>query len=206
MLSFVTLVRKLIDTYLPDQSSFHKILSEILFSMIPILILCKILYVTRIRQNGSGEYKTVVFRYLIFNFIYFFITLLCLAFYFSTFYFIGQTYGILAAFLLSLLFLCPLLYVMFYYSLSPVVAVFEDSSWKNTFIESKKLTSKKTSLVFINHLFSLMIPISFLSIRMIDDKELVILFSALLAVPEAILVILSVLTTVRIYLFLSELD
>ncbi len=206
LLALVSLSRRLIETYLPSDIYAIKIVSEILFSFIPIFIVSKILYIIKIRQNGFGEYKIVVLRYFIYNFCYFSITLLCLMFYLGIFYFVTLNHSLPFTIFSTLVCLLPLIYVMIYFSLSPIVAIFEDISFQEVFRQSQNITKKRTSLVLINHLVALALPISFLSLSLLKNQEITILISAFLAIPEALLTILIVLTTVRVYLYLSEID
>ncbi len=206
LLSIVALSRRLLETYLPNDLLSVKLISEILFSFLPILIISKILYVIKIRQNGVGEYKTIVLRYLIYNFCYFGVAFLCLSLPLAAFYFTKISEPMFVTVLATMVCSLPLIYVMVYFSLSPIVAIFEDYSVVESFKQSKKLTQKKFLLVLINHLLALVSPIGFLCLSFIQNKEISILISTLLALPDALMTILIVLTTVRVYLYLSELD
>ena len=206
MLAIVSFLRRIIEIYLPFDILSMKIMSEILFSFVPILISSKILYVLKIRQNGMGEYNTILKQYFIYNFCYFSVALVCLSFYLSIFYIVLEDNSLLMTFLMTMFFIFPLVYVMIYFSLSPIVAIFEETTFKESFIQSRNLTKKNVGLVLINHLAALFPPIAFLGLGLIKSDEYTILISFIFAIPESMLIILTVLTTVRVYLYLNEVN
>jgi hypothetical protein len=93
---------------------------------------------------------------------------------------------------------------MIFYSLTPLVAVFSEDDETSFFKQSKKISSKNLLLIIINHLFALALPMSYLLIVFVKDEKLKLILSGVLSVPVALGVILTTLTSAKIYFFLSE--
>lgn len=180
-----------------------RIISKVLFSLVPLLILSKLLYVMKIRHFGNGEYSKVFWRFLLYNFYYFVLVLLAASLYLLPAMFASSIITMRAGFLITSFLLIPLIYIMLYYSLSPFVAVFDDEGGP-VFSKSKKISSNNIFLVIINHLCSLLIPGLFSSIILINNSLLKFSLALIISAPEAIFSILMILTTSRIYLHLIE--
>ncbi|MDD4975024.1 MAG: hypothetical protein PHY93_11770 [Bacteriovorax sp.] len=180
-----------------------RIISKVLFSLVPLLILSKLLYVMKIRHFGNGEYSKVFWRFLLYNFYYFVLVLLAASLYLLPAIFASSIMTMRTGFLMTSFLLIPLIYIMLYYSLSPFVAVFDDEGG-SIFSKSKIISSSNIFLVIINHLCSLLIPGLFSSIILINNSLLKFSLALLISVPEAIFSILMILTTSRIYLYLIE--
>lgn len=183
-----------------------KIISKILFSIIPILISSKILYIIKIRQTGIGEYKTIVWRYLTYNIYYFCLVLLSAALYFYSTVLISSDFSIQSSLMITLPILSPLLYIMIYFSFSPFVAVFEDGNVIEIFSKSKLISSRKIVLVIINHLFSLFFPILFSMNMMLESMKLKFLSTYYSILFEAAFSILTILTSSKVYFYLLDLE
>lgn len=204
-LCLVSVVQNGIEFYLPKEATLLRIFSKILFSIISMLILSKILYVIKIRHFGIGEYGSVLWRFLLYNFYYFFLILLGVGVYLLTATIVGATFSIKFGFLATSFLLIPVIYAMIYYSLTPIVAVFDDDH-SGVFSESQKLSSKNISLVIVNHLCSFIFPAIFYLLYLIENSTLKFSLSVFFAIPEAVVSILMILTTSRIYLHLTEQD
>jgi len=205
-LCLVAVVQNGLDLTFPKDAIVLRIISKILFSIVPILILSKILYVIKIRHFGVGEYGRVLWRFLLYNFYYFFLVLVAASLYFFSAMIVGSMTTMETGALVTSFLLAPFFYVIIFYSLSPIVAVFYDEQFVDVFSQSRKLTRKNMFLVIVNHLISLLIPVIFSSILLVDNPILKFSLGLVLSVPEAIMSILMLLTTTRICLYLSELE
>ncbi|MBC7540364.1 MAG: hypothetical protein H7281_16190 [Bacteriovorax sp.] len=203
-LCLASVVQNGLDLIFSKNELILRIISKVLFSIVPILILSKILYVIKIRNFGVGEYRKIVLRFLLYNFYYFVLVLLAAALYFIPAMIASTIITMRSGFLMTLFLLVPLVYIMIFYSMSPFIAVFDDENILNVFSQSKKLTSKNIFLVIINHLCSLLIPGFFSLIILINNSLLKFSLALIVSVPEAIFSILMILTTTKIYLYLIE--
>jgi hypothetical protein len=198
-----SIVQNGLDLIFSKDEIILRIISKVLFSIAPLLILSKLLYVMKIRHFGNGEYSKVFWRFLLYNFYYFVLVLLAAALYLLPAMFAASIITMRAGFIMTSFLLIPLFYIMLYYSLSPFVAVF-DNEENSVFSKSKRFSSRNIFLVIINHLCSLLIPGIFYSIILINNSLLKFSMALIISVPEAIFSILMILTTSRIYLHLIE--
>lgn len=203
-LCIVSLVQNGVDLFFLKNDVGLKIISKIIFSIVPILILSKILYVIKIRQSGTGEYGEVVWNFLRYNLYYFFLVFFGASLYFSTAVFASSFVSLKLGFLVASFLLAPLIYIMIFYSLSPFAAVFNDESKTSAFLKSKELTQKNIPLVIVNHLISLIAPILFSLGILISNSKLKFLVGVVTSVPEATVSILLILTTTKIYFHLYD--
>lgn len=201
----ISIVQIALDTMFYKDDLLFRFFSKTLFSIIPLLVLSKILYVIKIRNFGLGDYGTVVWRFILYNFYYFSLLILSLSLYVLAATYAGTLVDLQMGFLLTSFLLAPFIYVVLFFSLTPYVAVFNDED-EPVFVKSRNLSSKNIFLVILNHLFSLIIPLAMSSILLINDKYLKIAVSIIFSVPEAIFAILMVLTTTKIYMYLTERD
>lgn len=205
-LFLVSIISNFIDFFFLPADLSIKILSKFLFSMVPILVLAKLLYVMKIRISALGEYSQVLLSFLFYNILYLFITMLAFALYLvpstTMLYATGDRFAY--AYMLFLLF--PLIYIMIYYSLTPFVAVFEESGLLQTFKTSYKLTRRDVLLVLVNHLFALSPHLCTPLINAITMPAAK--FSAIitLGLVESVLAIVMTITTVKIFFHLINLD
>lgn len=202
-LCIVSIIQISLDSMFSKEDIILRFLSKTLFSFVPLLILSKILYVIKIRNFGLGEYGSVVWRFILFNFYYFSLLLLSLGLYVVTATFAGTLINIEMGYLLASFMLAPFVYVVIYFSLTPYVAVFNDEGGP-VFAKSRLLSSKNIYLVIINHIISLIVPILMSSILLIDKKNLKIAVAIALSFPEAVFAILMVLTSTKIYMYLND--
>ena len=204
-LTLVSIIQIPVDSFFSAEDIALKFFSKTLFSLVPLLILSKILYVIKIRNFGLGDYVTVVWRYILYNFYYFSLLLMSLGIYVVFATFMSTLLNFEAGFLITAFLLLPFIYVVIFFSLSPYVAVFNDDE-ESVFEKSKSLASKNILLVIVNHIFSLIIPILTSIIFLINNKNIKIALVLISSVPEAIFTILMVLTTTKIYMYLTERD
>jgi hypothetical protein len=202
-----SLVQSLVEYFFKLSTLEMKVISKIIFSIIPILILSKIFYVLKIRFRGVGDYSTILQRYLTYSGLYFLLILMSALLYIfslkATLSFLSLKWAVVG----SIFTLLPLFYCMLYFSLSPLVAVFDDDlSLIEVFKTSKKLSQKKTFLVLINHLFSLAVPIFFSLTIFIENAKIKWPLILMFSISEAILSIFLTITTARIYLYLNDVD
>lgn len=204
-LCLVSMVQISFDTFFLKDDVALRFVSKILFSMVPLLILSKILYVIKIRHFGMAEYGRVMWRYILYTFYYFSILLLSLSIYVSAAVFAGSRFGMQNGYLMASFLLIPFIYVVIYYSLSPYVAVFNDEE-EPVFASSKLLSSKSILLVIINHLYSFTLPLILSSVLLIENAYIKFATAFIFSIPEAIFAILMVLTTTKIYMYLTTRD
>ncbi len=183
-----------------------KAYSKILFSIIPILIIGKILYVIKIRQSGSGSYSLLVSKFILYNFFYFIMLFVSLLLYLLpgllAYYQMNSKLG----FVVTLFLLFPFIYIVIFYGLTPFVAVFSEKDDGQFFRESKRLSQKNIYLVVLNHLFFLMIPLVAQSFYYIQDIKTRLIVSWIYSIPESIYSIILTLVTAKIYFHLAESD
>ncbi|MFA6237939.1 MAG: hypothetical protein WC635_11465 [Bacteriovorax sp.] len=202
-LCLVSLVQNTFDLVIAKDEMVLRLVSKILFSMVPLLILSKILYVIKIRNFGMAEYGKVLWRFILYNFYYFSLIFLAVAVYFLAATFAGTLVSVRSGFIITSFLLSPLIYIVIFYSLSPYVAVFNDED-ESVFAISRSLSSKDIPLVVFNHLFSLTIPLLASSVLLINNPVWKFSAALVFSIPEAIFSILVVLTTAKIYMYLTE--
>ena len=203
-LCLVSIIQNGFDLIFTKNEMMLRIASKILFSVIPILIFSKILYVIKIRRSGLGEYGEVLWKFMLYNFYYFFLVAASASLYFILVIILSAFIGMQLSFFASTFMLAPMIYVMIFFSISPFVAVFDDESSNEVFARSKKISNRNISLVIINHLSSLLVPIIFSSLILIENPVLKLSVAILSSVPESIFSILMILTTARIYQHLID--
>jgi len=208
-LSLVSMLQNGMDIMFSKDKIILRIISKLLFSIIPIMILSKILYVIKIRHFGLDDYKRVLWQFWRYSFIYFALISLAFCFYFISSLLVAKIFPEIklpqALAYMSFL-LLPVIYMMIFYSLSPFVAVFEDDLSDGVLFISKKLSKKALGLVVTNHIVSLFAPIIFSLVIMINNPLFKFYTALILSIPEAILSVLMILTTSRIYLYLKQID
>lgn len=205
-LSLVSIAQSVIEVYFKITDPFIRGSSKVLFSIIPILILSKILYVIKIRSTGVGEYREVVFKFLLYNFYYVFFIILTLGFYFIPATILVTMTNSTTWFVMTSFLLIPCIYFMIYNSLSPYVAVFEEGTTISYFKESMRLSAHNIYLIAINHAFSTTTYLFYFFLLMIEKPNIRLATAVLLSVPESILSLVVTLTTSRIYFYLKDQD
>lgn len=201
-LAAVSMVSNLTDFFYTKNDQAIKFMAKILFSLIPFLILSKILYVMKIRISGLGEYWQVLRNFLWYNILYFALVGLGLLIYFLPAFIIVQLTQTKMAFYWTLFLLVPFVYFLIFYSLMPFVAVFEDDTSKNYFSESKKLTKNNIALVVVNHIFSLLPHVFFFTQDFIKIPAWRFSSIFFISFPEAVFSLVMTITTVKIYYYL----
>ncbi len=204
----ISIVQTIADTYIPQKQWWPRVLSQFLFSGIPILVLSKILYIVKVRMDGTAEYKEVLAKNILYSSYYFCMAMLAALIYpLSVLLMLEINFtDNVTALILGMPLLAPFFYVVMFYSLSPLVAVFEERGPVETFKRSRELTRKDILLVFINHLCALVIPSLFGLVLYVADLKWKFGLRVLLSIPEAILTIVFLLTTIKIYTYLSEVE
>ena len=202
-LSVIYFVQELFDSNLTNAGRGVQFLSRLLFSAIPLIVQSKILYIIKIRHSGSGEYKALLKRYFLYS-IYYFLVLFAVLVFFVTLQLIFHSPKYHTDILSFIFLLSSVLYIMIFYALTPLVAVFSEDDETSFFKQSKKISSKNILLIIINHLFALALPMSYLLIVFVKDEKLKLILSGVLSVPVALGVMLTTLTSAKIYFYLSE--
>lgn len=196
------------DSYIPEKEWWARGFSKFLFSGIPILVLSKILYIVKVRMDGQAEYSDVLIKNMLYSGYYFCLVMICSLLYPLSVLLLSESghFNLQTSFIVSLPFLAPFFYVIMFFSLSPFVAVFEEKSFLETFIKSRDLTKKDITLVFINHISSLVIPSFFGLMIYTAEVRWRIGLGVLLSIPEAVLTIIFLLTSIKVYIYLSSAD
>lgn len=202
-LSIIYFIQELFDSNLTHAGKGVQLLSRLLFSAIPLIVQSKILYIIKIRHSGSGEYKSLLKRYFLYS-IYYFLILFAIMMLVLVVEFILHNSRYHTDVLSAIALLSSVFYVMIFYALTPLVAVFSEDVETSFFKQSKKLSSKNLLLIIINHLFALALPMSYLLIVFVKDEKLKLILSGVLSIPVALGVMLTTLTSAKIYFYLSE--
>ena len=204
----ISIVQTIADSFIPDKQWWAKVASKFLFSGIPVLVLSKILYIVKVRMDGTAEYSEVLIKNMLFSGYYFCMVMMAGLLYPAAVVYLteaGMT-DVQTGLIVSLPLLGPFFYVIILYSLSPYVAVFEEKGFIDTFRRSRDLTRKDILLVFSNHLCSLIVPSFFGSMMYTVEAKWRLGLGVLLSVPEAVLTIIFLLTSIKIYIYLRDLD
>ncbi len=189
------------------KSSELKIVGKILFSLVPILIISKLLYVMKIRISGSGDYRTVMANFLVFNILYSGLVLIGLLLYLVPAFVLHYWLKSNLMFLWASLFIIPFLYFLIFYSLTPFIAVFEENRLESFFKQSRALTRKNILMVVLNHFFAWLPNVLYIAhnyFNVLPETRSIIVLST--AVPEAVFQLVTIITTVKIYFYLLNLD
>lgn len=205
-LSLVSIVQNSLDFILPKNDFTLRAVSKILFSLVPILILSKILYVIKIRNTGMGEYGKLLLSFLMYNLYYFILFFVAVFVYLLPATIISSMTNSSLGYLAMAFLLIPLFYTMIYYSLTPFVAAFETREEINFFSESKIISKRNVTLVIINHICSLLVPLLSSLFFIVKNPLIKLYATSVFSIPEAILSIVMVLTTSKIYYYLSEIE
>lgn len=202
-LAIIYFTQEVFDGYLLNAGKGIQLLSRILFSAVPLIVQSKILYIIKIRHSGEGHYQTLLKRYFLYSLYYFFI-LFAIMMFFGVVELLFHTPQLHTDIVSFVFLIISVFYVMIFYALTPLVAVFSEDSETNYFKQSKKISSKNILLIIINHLFALALPMSYLLVVFIKDEKLKLILSGVLSVPVALGVMLTTLTSAKIYFYLSE--
>lgn len=205
-LSLVSVVQNSVDFVLGKDDLLLRTISKILFSVVPILILSKILYIIKIRNTGMGDYRKLLGSFLLYNLYYFLLFVVSFLVYLIPAGIVSEMTNSSLGFLAMAFLLIPLIYIMIFYSLTPFVAVFEDAPEKSLFSISKTISKKNIALVMLNHASSLLIPLIFSLLFMVKSPMLKLSLAAAFSIPESILSIVMTLTTAKVYFYLSDLE
>ncbi len=208
LICLICVVQSLGDFYFEVDNWPLRLFSKMLFSSIQVLILAKILYISKIRFRGFGDYREVLIKYLAFSGLYFLMILLAAALFIFSLQASLSLFSVEYALIFTLPILAPFFYFLFYFSLSPIVAVFaEDEEGIVSIMKTTKMISQKNlSIVFLNHFFSFIAPLLFSLVILIKEPETKLTMALLLAFPEAFLIIMTTILTVRVYLYLHDVE
>jgi hypothetical protein len=202
-LALIYFTQEVCDTYLISAGKGIQLLSRILFSAVPLIVQSKILYIIKIRHSGEGEYKTLLKRYFLYS-VYYFLVLFSIMMFFGVIELIFHNVQLRTDLLSFIFLIASVFYIMIFYALTPLVAVFSEDTETSYFRQSKKISSKNIMLIIINHLFALALPMSYLLIVFVKDENLKLILSGVLSIPVALGVMLTTLTSAKIYFYLSE--
>ncbi len=207
ILTLSTAIPNFLNFYFKIEDVALPIVSKLVFSIVPLLIVSKIIYVLKIRTTGIGDYTKTFFSYFIFSILYFIIFLVC-ALFFSLPAYMSTLMNSVPMLAVSAFGLIPIVYLIVFYSLTPVVAAIENDSEeeRNYFKQSKKLTKKNVWLVVMNQFFAILIFFMTTSVFLIKDPGVKIAVSIAVALLDAIFTVVLTLTSVKIYFYLNELE
>jgi len=207
ILTLSTAISNLLNFYFRIDDPTLPIISKLVFSIVPLLIVSKIIYVFKIRNIGIGDFTKTFFAYFLFSILYFIIFLVC-ALFFSLPAYMSALMNSMPMLVLSALGLIPVCYLIIFYSLTPVVAALECDSEKeiNYFRQSKFLTKRNIWLVAMNQFFAVMIFLITTSVFLIKDPGVKIAVSVTVALLDAIFTVVLTMTSVKIYFYLNDLE
>lgn len=207
VLSLATILPNWINVQFNNVGVPLQLLAKIVFSIVPLLILSKIIYVIKIRNIGIGEYSKTFFSY----FIYSILLLLLLGAAGVVISFPLYLYSLRnSAWLLAIspVGIALLFYFVVFYSMTPIVAAIESEAENDEsyFSKSKTLTKRNITLVLINLLCSLFIYLVTSALLLVKDPHTRLLLSAIFALFDSLFTIVLTLTSVKIYFYLNGLE
>jgi|GEM_PF-748196 len=207
VLTLSTVIPNLLNFYFKTDDPALAIISKLVFSIVPLLIVSKIIYVLKIRSTGVGDFGKTFFAYFLYSILYFIIFLIC-ALFFSLPAYMSTLMNSMPMLVLSALGLIPVCYLIVFYSLTPIVAAIESDSEKefSYFGQSKLLTKRNVWLVAMNQFFAVVIFLLTTSVFLIKDPGVKIAVSVAVALLDAIFTVVLTLTSVKIYFYLSDME
>jgi len=165
-----------------NEESLTFFLLTFLSTLFSFIVISKVV-LNQKRKNGSDdELKYFVPTFLLYNLYYSFLFLAGL-----------------------LLLVVPGFYVLFYFSMAPLIAVLSDNVSGNYFLESIRLVKKNVPLVIWTSLFNLFLEFSVLATTPIQDPVLRMISKFLFSIPDAFFTIVITLVSVRVYYYLQGL-
>lgn len=163
-----------------EESNGFFVLS-ILTTVLTFIVLSRIVLIQKIKRGGVGELIYFVPTFLLYNL------------YYSFLFFAGL-----------LLLVIPAFYVLFYFSMVPLIAVLDDTSEGSIFKRSKALVQKNLPLIIWVSLVNLLIDLSSLVTLTIQEPLTKTIAKFILSIPDAFLTIVMTIVTVKVFYYLQE--
>lgn len=166
-----------------DEESNTFLILNIASTLLTFVVVSQVVLIEKQKKGGHDKLKYFVPTFLLYNL------------YYSFLFFFGL-----------LLFVIPAFYVLFYFSMGPMVAVLDDSASGNYFKMSKALVKKNRPLVIWASLINLLLELSSLITSPIEDPTIDTMAKFILSFPVAFLTILMAMVMVKIYYELKEIE
>jgi hypothetical protein len=174
-----------IDLFYPlfkiDEESNTFLVLNIISTLLTFVVLSQVVLIQKQKKGGSGQLRYFVPTFLLYNL------------YYSSLFFMGLLFLVIPGF-----------YILFYFSLAPLIAVLDDSEAGNYFSKSKALVKKNLPLVVCATSINLALELTALILNPIEDPIISAIAKFVFSIPEAFLSILMAVIMVKIYYELKE--
>ncbi len=154
----------------------------ILATLLSFIVLSQVVLIQKRKRGGDGELKYFVPTFLLYNL------------YYSFLFFAGL-----------LLLIIPGFYVLFYFSMTPLVAVLDDDATGSYFKKSKLLVQKNLPLIVWTSLLNLVVDLAALLMTPIQDPLIKIIFKLVFSIPDAFFTLIMTVVTVKVFYYLKDL-
>ena len=176
-----------IDLFYPllniDEESNTFLILNVVSALLTFVVLSQVVLIQKQKKGGSGQLKFFIPTFLLYNL------------YYSFFFFMGLLFLVIPAF-----------YILFYFSMAPLIAVLDDTNAGNYFSMSKALVKKNLPLVIWATLTNLLLELTSLILNPIENPIISAIARFIFSIPDAFLSILMAVIMVKIYYELKEVE
>lgn len=158
------------------------IILSVFATLLTFIVLSQVVLIQKRKRGGDGELKYFVPTFLLYNL------------YYSFLFFVGL-----------LLLIIPGFYVLFYFSMVPLVAVLDDEENGSYFKKSKLLVKKNLPLIVWTSILNLLVDIAALLMIPMQDPIVKIIGKLVFSIPDAFFTLVMTLVTVKVYYYLKGL-
>lgn len=205
VLSLSTAIPSWINAYYTNNSMIIQVFAKLVFSLVPLLILSKIIYVVKIRNLGEGDYIRTFYSYFVYSILYLLLLIVAGIFIALPAYLVtlGRTPTLFG---FSAVGLILIVYLGIYYSLTPTIAAIESETSDGFFRKSKKLARKNVWLILLYQFLSVFIYLMSAMLMLVKEQKTVLFLSTAFSIIDAIFTIVLTLIAVKIYFYLNEIE
>lgn len=205
VLSLSTIIPNWMNAYYHNNSIIIQVFAKLVFSIVPLLILSKIIYVVKIRSLGEGDYLRTFYSYFFYSILYLLLLIVAAIFISLPIYIVstGRTPWVIGVSAIGLFLFA---YFVIFYSLTPTIAAIESETTDGFFKKSKSLTQKNIYLILMYQCLAVMVYLLSAVLMLIKEERIMLLLSSSVAVIDAIFSIVLTLTAVKIYFYLNDLE
>lgn len=165
-----------------EESSGYIILT-IVATLLSFVVLSQVVLVQKKKKGGTGELGFFVPTFLLYNL------------YYSFLFFAGL-----------LLFIVPGLYVLFFFSMVPFIAVLDDEADGKFFKKSRELVRNNLSVVVWGSLINLLLESSAFLFTTVHDPTLKAIINLIYSIPDAFLTLVMTIAMVKVYYHLKSIE
>lgn len=207
LLSLANAIPGLMATFFDNSNVMIQLFAKVVFSIIPLLVLSKIIYVVKIRSGSLGEYRSTFLSFLVYSLLFLLLMFILGGFavmpVYLTFVMSLNKWLLVVSALANVI----LLYCSIYFALTPLVAAIENEDpTENFFIRSKALTKKNVLLIVILQAMYLIFYLPSLALVLLKDSPYIYGLTLAFSVMDAVATIMLTLVAVKIYFYLTTLD